>query len=51
MMVRAMSYVMLGIVGTMAYRRVMDNQPMLTREMRRMMKTNGRTIKKIREIF
>lgn len=50
-MIRTFSYMMLGVVGTMAFKKIMNNQPMLTREMRKMMKHNGRTIRKIREIF
>jgi hypothetical protein len=48
---RALSYVMLGIVGTIAYQKVTEHQTQLSREMRRMMKNNSKAIRKIREIF
>ncbi len=48
---RAISYLMLGVVGTLAYQRITENQPMLSRQMRKMMKNNSKSIRKIREIF
>ncbi len=48
---RALTYVMLGIVGTIAYQRITEHQPELTREMRKMMKHNSKALRKIREIF
>lgn len=48
---RTFSYVMLGIVGTIAYQRISENQPLVTKEMRKMMKNNSRAVRKIREIF
>ena len=48
---RAFSYIMLGIVGTIAYQKMSENQPMISKEMRRMMKNKSRAIRKIREIF
>ncbi|QVK19412.1 hypothetical protein KHQ81_06930 [Mycoplasmatota bacterium] len=48
---RTFSYLMLGIIGTIAYQKVTEHQPMLSREMRKMMKNNSKAIRKIREIF
>ncbi len=48
---RTFSYVMLGIVGTIAYQRISENRPMVSKEMRKMMKNNSRAMRKIREIF
>lgn len=46
---RAITYLMLGIVGTMAYQRMSDNG-MIPKDMKRMMRRNN-TMKKIKEIF
>lgn len=48
---RALSYVMLGIVGTIAYQKISEHQSQLSREMRKMMKNNSKALRKIREIF
>ncbi|MDF2698765.1 MAG: hypothetical protein K0Q49_321 [Haloplasmataceae bacterium] len=47
---RAMRYIMLGVVGVMAYQMISDNQNMLSRDMRKMMKHN-KVMKLVREIF
>lgn len=48
---RAMTYLFLGIAGTIAYQKISENKPMLRREFNRMMRHNNRSIQKIREIF
>ena len=48
---RALSYVMLGIIGTLAFQKISQHQTQLSREMRKMMKNNSRAFRKIREIF
>ncbi len=48
---RALSYLMLGIASTIAYQKISEHQPMLSRQMRKMMKNNSRTFRKIREIL
>jgi len=48
---RPLSYLILGIVGTITYQNITENQPQFAREMRKMMKQNTKTFRKIREIF
>ncbi|HEY8364211.1 MAG TPA: DUF3918 family protein [Haloplasmataceae bacterium] len=48
---RAVSFIMLGIVGTLAYQKITENQTLISREMRKMMKNNSKALRKIREIF
>jgi hypothetical protein len=48
---KAMTYLMIGIAGTIAYQKMSDNRMMFMKEMKRMMRNNNQSIKKIKEIF
>ena len=48
---RAISYIMLGAVGAMAFQRMRNNQPIISKDMRRMMRQKYRLARKIGEIF
>ncbi|ERJ13710.1 hypothetical protein [Haloplasma contractile] len=47
---RSLSYLALGVVGTLAYLRMQDD-PQIGRQMRKMMKNNQKSLRKIREIM
>lgn len=48
---KMMSFIVLGIAGTIAYQRINEHKPMLQKELRRMMRHNNKSMKKIVEIF
>ena len=47
---KAMTYIMLGVVGAMAYQKMSESNHSMMKDMRKMMKHN-KTMKMIREIF
>jgi hypothetical protein len=48
---KAMTYLAIGIAGTIAYQRISDNRMMFMKEMKRMMRNSNQSMKKIKEIF
>lgn len=48
---RAMTFIAIGIVGTIAYQKICENKSAIMKEMRKMMKNSNRSMQKIREIF
>ncbi|NLG82455.1 MAG: hypothetical protein GX490_08080 [Bacilli bacterium] len=48
---KSLTYLVLGVIGTLAVQKILEHQEELTKEMKRMMKHNTKTFRKIREIF
>lgn len=48
---RMMTYILLGVAGTIAVQRYTEQRPRIQKEIRRMMQQNNRSIQKIRSLL
>ncbi|NLC95312.1 MAG: hypothetical protein GX676_06455 [Bacilli bacterium] len=48
---KQLTYIVIGVLGTLAVQKMLEHQEELAKEMKKMMKHNSKTFRKIREIF